>query len=162
MNSRVSTRLSALALAACTLTAACSTGRQAEVATGDVARDVGVARWTANLTPQGGGLVTGSATLTPMAGTRTQVVVTVQGAPPNVNLPWHIHRGTCSAPGPIFGAQGSYPMLGTSGDGRAQLQTELLLNPPTVGTHVVDIHAGPGDPTVIACGDISQRSGGDR
>ena len=162
MNSRVSTRLSALALAASTLTAACSTGRQTEIATGDVARDVGAMRWTANLTPQAGSTIMGSATLTPMAGNRTQVVVTVHGAPPNVNLPWFIHQGTCSAPGPIFGSRASYPMLGTSGDGRAQLQTELLLNPPTVGMHIVAVHAGPGDPTVIACGEVTQRSGTDR
>ena len=102
----------------------------------------------------------GSATVTATADGRTRVSISVQGAPPNINLPWHIHPGICGGgSGTVFGSAGAYPMLGTTGDGRARLQVDLNMSPPTSGAHHVDVHAGPGSNEVVACGDLRPASG---
>ena len=103
----------------------------------------------------------GSATVTPTPDGRTRVSITVQGAPANTNLPWHIHPGICGGgSGTVFGSAGAYPMLGTTGDGRARLQVDLSMSPPS-GAHHVDVHAGPGSNEVVACGDLRPASGED-
>ena len=145
-----------LALAA----SACAGGTRSDPSPGSAAASVGQRRWTANLTPQGGTTVAGSATVTPTPDNRTRVLISVQGAAPNTNLPWHIHQGFCGGTGAnVYGSAGVYPMLGTSGDGRAGLQIDLNLAPPAAGSHFVDVHAGPGSDAVVACGDLRPASG---
>ena len=154
-------RAQVLALITLSLAAsACAGGTRSDPSPGSAGASVGQQRWTANLTPQSGTTVAGSATVTPTPDNRTRVSISVQGAPPNINLPWHVHSGLCGGGGgPAHGSAGAYPMLGTSGDGRARLQVDLLVPPPSTGSYYVDVHAGPGSETVVACGDLRPASG---
>ena len=153
-------RIALLSVACSALTSACaSSGRTEVVSTGDVARSVSGARLTATLSPENRTTVMGTAVVEPTIDPdRTQIRIAIHGAPPNINLPWHIHHGTCSTDLGIYGAGASYPMLGTSSDGRAELQTVLPVEPPDVGTHVVRVFAGPGSDVVVACGSLAPAS----
>ena len=160
MNTHRHPRTQVLALVTLALAAsACAGGTRSTSSPGAAAASVGQQRWTANLTPRNGTTVAGSATLVPTPENRTRVSISVQGASPNINLPWHLHTGVCGAGGPVFGSGGSYPMLGTSGEGRAGLQVDLQMAPPTAGSHHIDVHAGPGSDAVVACGDLRPASG---
>ena len=152
-------RLGLLSLAA-TLGTACATGSRTEaVSAGDVAPSVAAAHWNATLNPENATTVMGTAVVEPTTDPRRlQIRITVHGAPPNVNLPWHVHRGTCETDLGVVGSTTMYPMLGTSMDGRAQLQTVLPIAPLSGGTYVVKVFAGPGSETVVACGDLGRGS----
>ena len=150
--------LSAVALAA----AACTGGRRSDSSPATAGASVSPQRWSVRLNPSSGNSKMGSATITAVPEQRTRVSISVQGAPPNTNLPWHIHTGFCGGVGgPVLGSAGAYPMLGTAGDGRAQLQVDLNMPTPTGGSHHVDVHAGPGSDLRIACGDLVPAGDGD-
>lgn len=155
-------RLALLSVACGALTTACATGGRTEtVEAGDVARSAAAARMSATLNPENRTTVMGSVVVEPTTNpNRVQIRIAVHGAPPNINLPWHIHRGSCATDLGVYGSAASYPMLGTSSDGRAELQTVLSVAPPSVGSHVVRVFAGPGSDVVVACGTLEQASGG--
>ncbi len=152
-------RYSRLALlpAAALLAACATTNRTETVSPGEVATSVGVVRMTATLNPENHTTVMGEVVVEPTIDPRRmQIRITLHGAPPNINLPWSIHRGTCETDLGVYGSATSYPMVGTSSDGRAQLQTVLSIQPPTGGSHVVRVFAGPGSDVVVSCGDLRQ------
>lgn len=152
-----------LAFSAIALTAAaCIGGTRSDPSPGAAGASVSPQRWSVRLIPSSGSTAMGSATITAVPEQRTRVSISVQGAPPNRNLPWHIHTGFCGGVGgPVLGSAGAYPMLGTAGDGRAQLQVDLNMPTPTGGSHHVDVHAGPGSDLRIACGDLVPSGDGD-
>lgn len=117
--------------------------------------DDDIRRWEADLegTPAFAD-VTGTA-LASTGESRTNVTVTIAGAPVGGEHPWHIHTGTCATGGPILGNPAAYPFLvPTAGgqDTRSATIDEVLLS---VQSYHVNVHASPTDlDTIVACGDL--------
>lgn len=108
---------------------------------------------TVSMTASGGSGVTGSAVLTPQ-GSQTQVVVTIQGAPPNGTHVNHIHNGTCAQQGGI-----AFPLadLKVDANGRATATSTVNATLASLqgGANYVNAHAGAALPSPgISCGDI--------
>ena len=78
-----------------------TTPDQLETGAQDAARDP---RWRAILDPIGGGTVRGGAMVEAKANQGTRFTITIRNAPANTTLPWHMHSGTCSAPGDVVGS----------------------------------------------------------
>jgi LPXTG-motif cell wall-anchored protein len=103
--------------------------------------------------PTGGSGVSGTAQLTGM-GNQTQVVVTVQGAPPNGTHVNHIHTGSCEQMGGI-----AFPLtdlrIDSTGRGSATTTVSATLATIQGAAHYVNVHAGPALPSPgVSCGNI--------
>ena len=114
-----------------------------------------LAKWRAILEPEGGSRVRGGATAE-AKGDSTHFVITVRDGTANSTLGWHMHSGTCAAPGAIEGS--GYPPLQVGPGGTAQTAVTLPVAPPASGDHLIQVH-GPGG-TVVSCGELKPVAGG--
>jgi hypothetical protein len=153
------------ALAAALALGACATGggynandTNPPPATRGSVSQAGIARWTASVQPQAGSSISGTLTVSQgNSANRTRANVSLTGATPGASLPWHIHQGTCDAPGPIVGPREAYTMLGVSGDGTATIQAELPFAVPASGAYSINVHRSATEMgTIVACGNLTQ------
>jgi hypothetical protein len=118
-------------------------------------------QWSATLKPSNGSTVSGSATADGVGSAdSTLVKISIQGAPPNASLPWHIHNGKCGATTAVIGGEASYPKLQTSSSGTAEGTATIAVRPVKAGAYAVQVHRGTATPAkpgadVIACGDLN-------
>jgi Cu/Zn superoxide dismutase len=101
------------------------------------------------LTPQNNSGETGTATLTEQ-GTKTKVVVGINGAPAGVAQPLHVHKGTCAKldPKPTYG-------LTTLTDGKSETTIDVSLNALQTGGFAINGHKSAQDAnTYVFCGNI--------
>ncbi|MDQ6886149.1 MAG: CHRD domain-containing protein [Gemmatimonadota bacterium] len=116
------------------------------------------------LQPQGGGTAAGSVSIRMITGSTggssPRVDLTLTGAPPARQLPWHIHSGSCGSNGPIVGQAGAYALISTDNQGQGRLTIGLPFGLPQGIPLYVNVHAANGE-SVIACAPLtSGRMGG--
>ena len=112
-------------------------------------------RWRAILEPVGGGTVRGGAMVEAKDAQSTRFTITIRNAPANTTLPWHMHAGTCAAPGNVVGS--GYPELRAGPGGTAEAAVTLAIAPPSAGPHVIQVHSPTGAP--VSCGDLKLLGG---
>ena len=107
-------------------------------------------KWRAILEPVGDGKVRGGAMVEAQGDESTHFTITIRNAAPNTGLAWHLHSGTCAAPGGVVGA--GYPELHSGPGGTAEAAVTLAVSPPTSGNYVIQVHGPTGAP--ISCGAL--------
>jgi hypothetical protein len=107
-------------------------------------------RWRAILEPVSGQTTRGGAMVEARGDESTRFTITIRNAPENTTLTWHMHTGTCAAPGGVVGA--GYPELRVGPGGTAQAAVTLAISPPVSGDHIIQVHGAGGAP--ISCGDL--------
>jgi hypothetical protein len=107
------------------------------------------AKWRALLEPIGNASVRGGATAEAVGDNRTHFIISIRNGTPNTTLSWHMHTGTCAAPGGVEGS--GYPILQVGPGGIAQAAATLEVTPPATGRHIIQVHSGG---TAVACGDL--------
>lgn len=123
----------------------------------------GPVTWNAALKPMSGFNVSGTAAVTPSAtnaggatGGQTATVTLTQGAAGAV-YPWHVHKGTCSAQGPIVGAASDYPPLTVGSDGAANALARISTKLDQGQSYYVNIHKSATEMgTIVACGELAK------
>lgn len=90
---------------------------------------------------------------------RTQLSVTIQGAPPGANLTWVVREGRCGERGEIVGMASWYSTLSVGSDGRAGATQNLAARLDEAKDYVVELYSSQMDPVtnrpqVVACGDL--------
>jgi hypothetical protein len=124
-------------------------------------------RWTANLSPKDGSMLSGTATVETVGNDSSRVSITVKGAPASAALPWHIHTGPCSAVGGVLGSDTAYPKLQVSASGDAEASATVAAGLTKSASYAVQVHRDATAPTmnddpreskpgsdVLACGDL--------
>jgi Cu/Zn superoxide dismutase len=107
---------------------------------------------TVRLSPQNNSGESGTATLTE-DGSKTKVVVAVNGAPPGVGQPIHVHKGSCAAleEKPAYG-------LTTLTDGKSETTIDVPLTTLMTGGYAINGHKSAQDvKTYVFCGNIETR-----
>ena len=112
--------------------------------------DQGNAKWRAILEPVGGGTVRGGAMVEAKGGQSTRFTITIRNATPGATLAWHMHSGTCVAPGGVIGT--GYPELRSGPGGTAEAAVTLSVAPPGSTGFIIQVHGPTGAP--ISCGDL--------
>lgn len=104
---------------------------------------------TVPLAPQNNSGESGTATLTE-EGTKTKVVVAVNGAPAGVPQPLHVHKGTCAQldPKPAYG-------LTTMNGGKSETTIDVALPALQKGGFAINGHKSAQEAaTYVFCGNI--------
>jgi hypothetical protein len=102
---------------------------------------------TAKLGEQNKSGETGTVTLTPQGGNKTQVVLEIKGAPAEAQ-PAHIHDGTCAAIDPK-------PRIPLQNVVNGKSTTVLDMPMSTVAKGAVNVHKSASDlKTYVACADL--------
>lgn len=119
--------------------------------------------WKAVVKPNAGSGITGEAGV---EGTdrekKAKADISIKGATPGAELPWHIHGGKCGDSGPVIGQGSAYPVLKVKEDGTAKAEAKLDIQPPTSGMYYVNVHKSAADmKTIVACGDFVMDQGKD-
>lgn len=110
----------------------------------------GSGKWRALLEPVGGATVRGGAMVEAKGEQSTRFTITIRNAPPGNTLAWHMHSGTCAAPGAVIGS--GYTELRSGPGGTAEAAVTLSVAPPAGGSFVIQVHGQTGAP--ISCGDL--------
>jgi hypothetical protein len=101
------------------------------------------------LTQQNGSGESGTATLTE-EGSKTKVVVAINGAPAGVAQPLHVHKGTCANldAAPAYG-------LTTLTDGKSETTIDVPLTALQQGNYAINGHKSAQEAKVyVFCGNI--------
>jgi hypothetical protein len=107
---------------------------------------------TVRLSPQNNSGESGTAMLTE-DGSKTKVVLAINGAPPGVGQPVHIHKGSCAAldANPAYG-------LTTLTDGKSETTVDVPLATLQAGGYAINGHKSAEDvKTYVFCGNIENR-----
>ena len=107
---------------------------------------------TVRLIPQNNSGESGTAMLTE-DGSKTKVVLAVNGAPPGVGQPVHIHKGSCANldANPAYG-------LTTLTDGKSETTVDVPLTTLQNGGFAINGHKSAQDvKTYVFCGNIGTR-----
>jgi hypothetical protein len=138
--------VSVAALAAC---ATNSSDEPAETGVSDMVGD-----WSADLSARNGSGITGDAGAQ-SALAATGATISIRGAAASAQHPWHIHRGTCSAGGPVVGEASAYPVLTPARDGTARAAATIGVPLNENESYHVNVHRSPQEMgVVVACGDL--------
>ncbi len=85
----------------------------------------------------------------------TTVQMSLKGDVPGVARPWHVHVGSCSKAGGVFGTAAAFPPITASAAGTGESQATLRISLPESGSYYVNIHESAAKmSSVIACGDL--------
>jgi superoxide dismutase, Cu-Zn family len=112
-------------------------------------------KWRAILDPIAGGSVRGGAMVEAKSAESSRFTITIRNATPKASLPWHLHSGTCAAPGGVVGS--GYPELHVGPGGTAEAAVTLTVTPPASGSYLIQVHSPTGTP--ISCGDLKPIGG---
>ncbi len=116
-----------------------------------------VAKWSAELAPPNGGVGPhGSVVLEPgRHPNHTRVRVVISGDTPGALRPWHLHAGTCGAPGPIVGPAESYARIRINARGNGVAVIELPIPFPESGALFVNVHESIKTMNrIVTCGQL--------
>ena len=111
--------------------------------------------WKAVLKPGAGSSITGTAEVG-KKDKGTEAEISIKGATPGAELPWHVHSGKCGSNGAVVGDGAAYPLLKVKDDGTAKAEAKLGIATPTSGAYYVNVHKSAADAkTIVACGDLT-------
>lgn len=120
--------------------------------------------WKAVLAPSSGSNITGTAEVEGEdKDKKTEAEISIKGATPGAEHPWHIHQGKCGSNGNIVGAATAYPVLKVKENGEAKAEVKLDMQAPTSGEYYVNVHKSAAElKTIVACGDLTMEAGKDK
>lgn len=83
--------------------------------------------------------------------------VSISGAEPGQEHPWHVHEGTCESGGAIIGPADSYPFLEVDDDGNANATVTIFDTALVEGNdYHINVHLSEDElQTIVACGDLN-------
>ncbi|MEX0778827.1 MAG: CHRD domain-containing protein [Balneolales bacterium] len=83
--------------------------------------------------------------------------VTINGAEPDSEHPWHVHEGTCATGGGIVGPPDEYALLEVSDEGSAEATATIIgTGLSEDGNYHINVHLSADDlGTIIGCGDLN-------
>lgn len=99
----------------------------------------------------------GTVTLTSRGSERTAVSISLSTPLQNsTSLSWALHPGRCGSGSPSLVGRERFPMIDVSGNGRGQLNNEMVLALPETGTYHVNIFWGQGQALsdVMTCANL--------
>ena len=132
--------------------AACATNRPDEPAEADISDMVG--DWSADLSARNNSGISGDAGAQ-SALAATGATISIRGATPGGQHPWHIHRGTCSTSGAVVGAAAAYPVLTAGQDGTARAAATIGVPLNENESYHVNVHRSPQElGVIVACGEL--------
>ena len=141
-----------LAIASVILITACS-ARSTEDDKDIISNRVG--DWSASLSAQNNSRVSGTAGVQSVA-VGSGVRISIEGAAPGAQHPWHVHLGRCGSGGAIVGRASAYAPLQVGTDGRASANTTIDVALRESESYHVNVHRSPTDlGTIISCGNLS-------
>jgi len=88
----------------------------------------------------------------------TEVEIKLMGDVAGSVRPWHIHMGSCTAAGGVFGGGRSYTpiTIDAKGDGMSKVSVPASL--PDTGRFYVNIHESSANMgKIVACGDLKMK-----
>ena len=104
---------------------------------------------TVNLSPQNASGEKGTVTLTP-EGDKTEVMISLAGAPSGVQQPAHIHDGTCASLDP----KPRIPLQNVV-DGKSKTTLDMKMDDIMSKGGAINVHKSAADvKTYVACGDL--------
>lgn len=137
------------------------------LAAGTLLAPVAVDRWTVKLASMHDSSLTGSAAVETKGTAALVIAVTVDGAPANSSLRWHLHNGPCDAIGAVVGNDGMYPYLKTATGNHTTVNATINARLTTGNKYSIQIHGtvpvpsanedgktSPKEDVVLACGDL--------
>lgn len=115
----------------------------------------GVHDFDANLTGRAGyGSYTGSVNAVAGLG-NTAITISLEGATPGAQYPWHVHSGDCGSGGPIVGDPTDYPVLQPDAQGEDRETADIEVALDDDGDYYVNVHLSPEAlGTIVACGEL--------
>ncbi|WP_291157475.1 CHRD domain-containing protein [Gemmatimonas sp. UBA7669] len=115
--------------------------------------------WAATLTGREGRKVSGTATAVPTAdGKGVEVSVQLSGDTPGATRPWHVHVGSCSKSGGVFGGGRAYTPITIDAKGNGSAKATVPAVFADTSTYYVNIHdAAAAMSIIVACGDLARR-----
>ena len=133
-------------------------------ATGDVDLDVESPTqrgedWNGNLRGQGSWTSLTGTTRALVAEGRTQLTITLEGAPSGASFTWAVREGRCGERGAIVGSASAYSTLSVDNQGKAGATARIDARLDEAKDYVVELYASTmdpatGRPAVAACGDL--------
>jgi hypothetical protein len=84
---------------------------------------------------------------------RTSVTVALENATPGATFTWDLREGKCGANGPVVGDRSAYTNLTVESNGKAGTTITLLAPMDEAKNYAITVY-GPGEQTIVACGDI--------
>ena len=118
-------------------------------------------QWSTAVHSTNGSTISGTASVAGFGtADSTTVKISIKGALANASLAWHVHNGSCKAPGAVLGSESAYPRLQTSGTGSADGLATLPIRPVKAKPYIIQVHRGTAaggvktGSDVIACGDL--------
>ena len=143
----------ALVIALIALTA-CTVRREGGEIDVDPATDR-IGDWNATLQPVNNSGVRGSVAAR-SALTTSGVSISISGAQPGAQHPWHVHRGSCGQDQGVVGDATAYPALAVSGNGTASASANLKVGLSEDARYMVNVHRSAAElGTIIACGPLT-------
>lgn len=86
----------------------------------------------------------------------TEVSLSYRGDAATGARPWHVHRGSCAKPGPVFGNGASYKPVMLTGADKYESKAELRIALPDSGDFYVSVHESAANmKTIVACGNMA-------
>lgn len=112
--------------------------------------------YTVTLTGKDGAAVHGSGAI--KADKTTEVELKLMGDVAGSVRPWHIHVGSCTKAGGVFGAARSYTPITIDAKGEGAGKVSLTAVLPDTGTYYVNIHESSANMgKIVACGDLKHK-----
>ena len=141
-----------LAIAAAIVLAGCSARGNGEDDKDAISNRVG--DWEATLAQVNNSRVRGTAAVQSVA-VGSGVTISIEGATPGAQHPWHVHVGRCGSNGAIVGSV-NYPVLQVGSDGRASANITINAALRENESYHVNVHRSAADlATIISCGNLS-------
>jgi hypothetical protein len=113
-------------------------------------------KWSANLAPQGGTNVSGTATVEGKDASSTHATVSITGGDPGATYPWHVHSGKCGDNGAVVGQASAYTPIKIDKSGKGKVDVTLPFAIPDNGSYYINIHHSSTDMgTIVSCGNLA-------
>lgn len=112
--------------------------------------------WMGSITGKDGSKIKGSAEMNPGTQANTTVVsVKLMGDAAGSVRPWHVHIGSCTKPGGVFGSGSAYTPITADASGGGTSKATLAVALPDKGSYYVNIHESASNMAkIVACGDL--------
>ncbi|MBC8088935.1 MAG: hypothetical protein H7Z40_16850 [Phycisphaerae bacterium] len=112
--------------------------------------------YTVTVTGKDGAAVHGSGTV--KADKTTEIELKLVGDAAGSVRPWHIHVGSCTKAGGVFGGARSYTPITIDAKGEGMSKASLTAVLPDTGTYYVNIHESSANMgKIVACGDLKHK-----
>lgn len=97
----------------------------------------------------------GGPTSETLGSNQVRITLTINGAPANTTMAWHLHQGKCGSNGALIGDANAYTPVQVDGSGSATATTTISAALQERGEYYADVHASAEQgASVAACGSL--------